>query len=68
MNKKGEEVDKLASFAPLMKNDAEVTGLPTKFLDLEEFDKEVFLSLGEKEQAIIKRSPEFQKLAKDMPF
>jgi hypothetical protein len=65
-NKKDVLVDKLVSFAPLMKGFEVVVGLPTRYLDLDEFDKDIFLSLGEKEQVIIKKSPEFQALS--MPF
>ncbi len=67
-NSKDVIVDKMASFSPLMKGVKKVTVSETKVFDLDDFDVAVFESLSEKERAIIKKSPEFEALAKKMPF
>ncbi len=67
-NKKDVLIDRMASFSPLMKGQKKVKIEGTKVFDLDKFDVVVFQSLSEKEQAIIKRSPEFEALATKMPF
>ncbi len=66
-NSKDVVIDKMVSFSPLMPGQKKVA-VETKFFDLDNFDVGVFESLSDKEKAIIKRSPEFEALAKKMPF
>ena len=65
-NQKGELRDKIVGFSPA-KEGASHIEMKTVMFDLDNFDLAVFQELSEKEQAIIKLSPEFAKLA-DAPF
>ena len=58
VEKNGKTYANAASFSPLM-DGIEKVDYPTRSLDLDNFDEEVFSSLPEWKQEIIKKSPEF---------
>lgn len=64
-NSKGVIVDKIVGFNPLMAG-TKIANIIGRVFDLDAPDMDVFKSLGEKEQATIKESPEFKSA--DLPF
>lgn len=59
----GTERDAITSYAPLMDGLESVSHFATKYFSLDEFDKEAFMMLGEKEQAKIKQAPEWEAIS-----